>query len=254
MHIIPVIDIRDGQVVAAREGRRECYPPLSSRLTEDTDPRAVIDALRTLHAFQTVYVADLDALMGFGAQWSVIRTLAKRYGALTFWVDQGLPADGLPSVGPGNVVPVIGTESLRAADLRRWWNSGTNFILSLDFLGHALLGDTASVQDSTYWPDRVIVMSLAHVGSAKGPDFARLREFRQRDPARQFIAAGGVRDAADLDALAALGMYGVLLASALHSGAITVETLKKYDSGISRLPAGSLPCFQGNDPAGPWPR
>lgn len=229
MRIIPVIDVKNAQVVAAREGRRECYPPLSSRLTNRTDPCSVIEALRTLSDFQTIYIADLDALMGCGGQWPMLSALAERCSELTFWVDQGLPADGLPRVGPGNIVPVIGTESLSVADLRRWRNSGVDFILSLDFRGHALIGDGAVAQSSSLWPDRVIVMSLAHVGSGRGPDFDRLREFRQRDPDTQLVAAGGVRNAADVDALAGMGMYAVLLASALHSGAITAETLKKYE-------------------------
>ena len=42
----------------------------------------------------------------------------------------------------------------------------------------------------------------------------------------EVYAAGGVRDAADLRALAAAGIAGALVASSLHNGRITAEDLR----------------------------
>lgn len=226
MRIIPVLDLKNGSVVAAREGRRESYPPLISRLTDRTDPASVIDALRALHDFETYYLADLDALMGGPTQWRIISRLADRYRDVDFWLDQGVPSPQRLREVPRNIVPVIGTESLAADTLRQWVTRGVEFILSLDFRGGEPLGDASTVDDASLWPDRVIVMSLSHVGSGKGPDFARLRELRRRHPERRLIAAGGVRDAADIAALAHMGLYAALVSSALHSGAIDAQSLK----------------------------
>lgn len=228
MRIIPVIDIRNGNVVAAREGHRETYPRLTSTLTDQCDPTSVIDALLMLHAFSTIYVADLDALMGCGSQWSLLEALAARFGELTFWIDQGLTERSLARPLPENVVPVIGTESMNAETLRGLQASGIDFILSLDFRGDSLLGEQSVAQDTAAWPDRVIVMSLSHVGTRSGPDFARLRDFRRLNPTKQLIAAGGIRHDGDLKRLEAMGLDAVLLATALHSGAIAPENLRGY--------------------------
>lgn len=228
MHVIPVIDIKGGSVVAAREGRRETYPILTSRLTARADPSSVIDALLRLHAFSTIYIADLDALMGYGSQWPLVEALATQHGGLRFWVDQGIPGGGPRGRISANLVPVIGTESLGATTLNRWASSGTDFILSLDFRGGRLLGNRHAVEHRDLWPERLIVMALSRIGSGRGPDFARLADFRRRFPEKRLIAAGGVRHAGDLRALEDLGMHGVLLASALHSGAVGAEHLRDY--------------------------
>jgi len=65
-----------------------------------------------------------------------------------------------------------------------------------------------------------IVLDLALVGSGEGPDVALLRELHARLPTLELLAGGGVRDAADLRALAEAGAAGALVATALHGGAI----------------------------------
>jgi len=72
-------------------------------------------------------------------------------------------------------------------------------------------------------------MSLSHVGASRGPDFVRLRQFRLQYPRKTIIAAGGIRDAADLYALAEMGIGAALVATALHSGTIGAEALCGLD-------------------------
>ncbi len=69
-------------------------------------------------------------------------------------------------------------------------------------------------------------MTLARVGAAAGPDLARATDILARAGGRQVFAAGGVRDARDLRALRAAGVAGVLVATALHSGAIGAADLR----------------------------
>ena len=66
--------------------------------------------------------------------------------------------------------------------------------------------------NSQAWPRRIIVMTLARVGSAAGPDLARIAAVQSAAGARKIYAAGGVRDAADLAALKSVGAAGVLVA------------------------------------------
>ena len=69
------------------------------------------------------------------------------------------------------------------------------------------------------------MLDLARVGSGEGPDVTLLGELHARFPDVELLAGGGVRDAADLRALAAAGASGALVATALHGGAIAADEL-----------------------------
>lgn len=228
MQVVPVLDLKRGVVVAARAGRRADYQPLVSILSVRTEPEAVLDNLLAWHSFRTVYIADLDALMGLGSQAQQVLGLACRHPHVEFWFDQGLSGLAFAAArAVGNVVPVVGTESLEKGTLRRWRElRGADFILSLDYIENRLVG--GEFADPSDWPQRVIVMSLARVGSGYGPGFAQLAEYRSRYPDKEWVAAGGVRDAADLTALRDMGLRAALVARALHDGSITREELEEW--------------------------
>jgi phosphoribosylformimino-5-aminoimidazole carboxamide ribotide isomerase len=77
------------------------------------------------------------------------------------------------------------------------------------------------LKDANTWPPIIIVMSLARVGSASGPDTDRLTSIRLRSGNRQVYAAGGVRDASDLALLVQAKIAGALVATSLHNGKLT---------------------------------
>jgi phosphoribosylformimino-5-aminoimidazole carboxamide ribotide isomerase len=230
--IIPVIDLMQGQVVHARRGQRERYAPLQSPLSRDALPNSVLDGLLALADFRTIYLADLDALMGQPPQTGLIGGLIERYPDITFWVDNGY-AGGQASIETrgGRVRPVIGSESIGIADLAELQRASVDFVLSLDFQGESLIGDPRLLTRPVLWPDTVILMNLARVGSLEGPNLGQLTRLVDQHPDHRFIAAGGVRDAADLKALNRAGAAAVLLASALHQQAIPRETIKGYTTG-----------------------
>jgi phosphoribosylformimino-5-aminoimidazole carboxamide ribotide isomerase len=64
MEIIPVIDVMGGVVVRARMGQRDRYRPIATPLSATSDPVDVARGLLAVHAFKTLYVADLDAIAG----------------------------------------------------------------------------------------------------------------------------------------------------------------------------------------------
>ena len=221
-----------GQVVHARRGQRERYAPLQSPLSRDALPNSVLDGLLALGDFRTIYVADLDALMGQPPQTGLIGGLIDRYPGITFWVDNGYAA-GRASIEArgGRVRPVIGSESIGITDLAELQRAEFDFVLSLDFQADSLIGDPRLLKQPALWPDSVILMNLARVGSLEGPDLGQLTRLVDEHPDHRFIAAGGVRDAADLAALGRTGAAAVLLASALHQQAIPPEIIKAYSAG-----------------------
>lgn len=208
-----------GQVVHAREGRRDTYRPLVSSLCASSRPADVLDGLLRLYPFRHCYVADLDAILRRGDHRREIAALRGAFPHLEFWVDAGLPDAGRIAAWPRELGrPVLGSECLDGVAAAK---AATDGILSLDFRGGALLGPASLLEAVTAWPDDLVVMSLERVGSGRGPDLARLAEVRARAPEKRYYAAGGVRGATDLAALAEAGATGVLLASALHDGRLS---------------------------------
>ncbi len=229
MHIIPVIDILNGTVVHARRGRRNDYRPIQSRLCAGSDPESVVDALLDLYPFPAVYVADLDAVENKGNNDEAIRRLADRFPDLEFWLDRGNSNTLADTIR--QIVPVTATENgLSCRQLIEIRHRYPHTVLSLDFNDNGLIGDDTILKNGDDWPQRCIVMTLHRVGADEGPDMERFRFIRDRAPDRSLYAAGGIRDVRDLHSLAAAGAAGALLASALHNGSITTETLKAFFS------------------------
>lgn len=221
--LVPVIDLMGGLVVHARAGARDSYRPLErSVLTSSPEPKAVIAGLLALHPFRTLYIADLDAILKRGDHKPLIRELHEAFPGLRFWVDAGFAGEcgcrRFLGAGLGDLV--LGSESQADLRLLETLKGEPRLVLSLDFKGEEPLGPEALFADPTLWPERVIVMTLARVGAAAGPDLERLRSIRALAPDRRVYAAGGVRDAEDIATLRGLGCAGVLLASALHDGRI----------------------------------
>lgn len=230
MEIIPVIDLRGGCVVRARMGERHRYRPIETPLSRTSDPGAVVAGLLSLHRFRTLYIADLDAIEGRGDHRPVLAELRGRHPRLTLWVDSGI-ADAAAATawladGLGNLV--LGSETQHDADLVRDLAMDRRVILSLDFRGAAFQGPPQLLADSRNWPDRVIAMTLARVGSGAGPDLPRLAAITAAAPNRKLYAAGGVRDRADLAALERAGIAGALVASALHDGGLRAQDIADF--------------------------
>ena len=91
MHIIPVIDFKDGQAVHAVRGDRQHYQPihLHSRLTACSSIDAVMSGFLNLYPFRTFYIADLNAITGQGEHNALIADLLARHADIEFWIDNG---------------------------------------------------------------------------------------------------------------------------------------------------------------------
>jgi phosphoribosylformimino-5-aminoimidazole carboxamide ribotide isomerase len=231
MTIIPVLDLKNGQVVLACRGRRHLYRPLDSTLVKGSEPRRVIEGLRRLCPFRIFYIADLDAIAGNERNRRLLADLVEAFPDLDFWIDRGLAAMPVTTeAGRQRVTTVIGSESLRdAGPLERLSPEARRAtVLSLDFQGSRLLGPVILLTATTLWPERLIVLDLRRVGSFEGPCLARLSQLRLAAGSRRLYAGGGVRTIADVRRLDAGGIDGVLIASALHAGRIRPHELRAF--------------------------
>jgi phosphoribosylformimino-5-aminoimidazole carboxamide ribotide isomerase len=228
LQVIPVIDLLHGQVVHARKGDRASYRPLESPVSPTSDAVDVVRGLLSLYPFPTLYVADLDAIQGHGDNVQTLRRIRDAFPALQIWVDNGAAAsaaiEALIDADLG--APIIGSESQRDSALIARHRNSNRVVLSLDFRGDAFQGPQEILAEPALWPSRIIVMTLARVGSGAGPDIERLAAIRSIAGGREIYAAGGVRDARDLSALKAGGASGALIATALHEQRIGAADLE----------------------------
>ncbi|HEU4986273.1 MAG TPA: HisA/HisF-related TIM barrel protein [Rhizobiaceae bacterium] len=236
MQIIPVLDLKNGTVVRAEGGRREAYRPISTPLSPDADPVSVAGGLRSLHPFSTFYIADLDAIEGGAPNAASLGRLAAMPNTKELWLDAGFAdeEDLSAALKRPLIRPVLGSESQQDETLLRAVRGHPRLILSLDFFADGFRGPANLLVEPELWPQTVIVMTLAKVGSGAGPDFSRLQEVKSRAGNRAVIAAGGIRHEQDLRQLAELGIDGALMATALHQGALDSRQLEGLDQLTAR--------------------
>ena len=232
MQIIPVIDLMQGLVVHAKFGLRSQYQPIQSSLCDSSAPLDIVASLIKLYPFQTLYIADLDAILGVGDHKETIENITNAYPQLTIWLDSGIRQVNARALYLSKKIrPVIGSENI--ANLQDYraisYACESQHILSLDYSATSQLGIHDLHQTARYWPDDVICMTLNAVGSGQGADLARLNALIQLNKSRKkptkLYAAGGVKNSNDIVTLANLGINGVLIASALHNQDITAQDL-----------------------------
>jgi phosphoribosylformimino-5-aminoimidazole carboxamide ribotide isomerase len=228
LRVIPVIDLMHGEVVHAQRGDRASYRSLESPLSLSSDAVDVVRGLLAVYPFPTLYVADLDAIQSHGDNFPTLRRIGEEFPTLQMWIDNGASdVSALEAVvGANHGTPVIGSESQRDYKLAAQHRRSARIVLSLDFRGDAFQGPSEILAEPALWPQRVIVMTLARVGSGAGPDLARLASIQSVAGGREIYAAGGVRNAADLWALKQAGVAGALIATALHERRIVAADLQ----------------------------
>ena len=236
MQIIPVIDLLNNVVVHAKRGQRQHYQPIQSLLTASNAPLDIVTALLELYPFQTLYIADLDAICGNGNNDSAIEIISQVYPNLTIWLDCGIGKMNARAryIG-GNIRPVVGSENIQTLQDYRTISYAclSKHVLSLDYSATSALGISELHESARFWPDDTICMTLNAVGVSQGFDIERLNKLIIMNVARKsrsrLYAAGGVRSLADLQMLAAMGATGALVATALHNKQLSANDIKSLN-------------------------
>jgi phosphoribosylformimino-5-aminoimidazole carboxamide ribotide isomerase len=241
MRLIPVIDLQAGLVVRAIKGEREKYQPLQSILCDSPEPRAVARSFHNKLGLKEIYVADLDAIRGRGNNNGIISSMVEEEG-MEILLDAGAgdaqAVQSLLELGIKKVI--IGAETLSSLEnlnILRASIPANRLIFSLDMQAGQMLSrcsDLAKMRpikalemlQLAGWRT-VILLDLARVGTGSGIDFTLASEARRLFPELELIVGGGISQVSELDRLQDLGVAGVLLASALHTGTITQQQVKQ---------------------------
>ena len=238
--VVPVLDLQDGGVVharagkQARAGKRADYRPIATPFGPPHDPPAIARALLGITFSPAMYIADLDAILGRGHNFDLCQALADALPGTDLWIDAGFAnLDDCAFWLPLGATLVIGSETI--ASLEDWkaicGSFGRNLVLSLDFDEQGLRGPKELMTEPDLWPDRVILMSLGRVGTETGPDLDLLRKVVASAGERHVYVGGGVATHGDVATVQEAGARGVLVATALHSGAIGQKEIAALRGG-----------------------
>jgi len=232
------MDILDGVAVHAVRGERAKYRPLKSVLCKSSDPIDVAKAFKAA-GFTSLYIADLDAILGKQPNLNVLKRIMAETD-LNIMVDAGVNtidrAEKLLETCVSNIV--IGTETLKELSFieKALKNLGAEkVVVSIDIMENQILSASESIK--RYKPAslaetlqkmgiaKVIILDLRRVGSEQGVNLALVKDIIERTNL-EVLTGGGIRNITDLEELSNIGVSATLVATALHKGAITPETLK----------------------------
>jgi len=237
MKVIPVIDVLNDVAVHGIRGERERYQPLKSTLCKSADPLDIALTFESL-GFSSLYLADLDAILGKSANFNIYRQIMTQT-RLDLMVDAGIADITRAEVLATEVSKiVIGSETLN----------------SLDFLGQAVKafgedkvvvgidlkkGKVLSVSEAIASMDavsfaqklarigirQIIILDLDRVGTEHGINLTVLKKILEKTGV-EVLVGGGIRSIQELEELRKLGVSGALVATILHNGKLAVDELK----------------------------
>lgn len=243
MEIIPAIDLLGGRCVRLYQGD-------FNQVTEyDRDPEDVALAYRGAGVTR-LHLVDLDgARSGTPANLPVIRRLAGTPG-LAVQVGGGIRsqamAETLLEAGAARVV--IGSVAVsEPATVLGWMRSAgaERFVLAFDVRLDPVAGEPVAVTHG--WAQssgrrlwdligeflagggrHFLCTDVGRDGTLAGPNNGLYAECVRRFPAARIIASGGLSCAADLPALAATGVAGVVTGKALLDGRLSLEEIRQF--------------------------
>jgi len=238
MKVIPVIDVLNGVAVHGVRGERERYQPLKSVLCRSADPLDIASAFKSL-GFSSLYLADLDAILGRSVNFSVYRQIMTET-RLDLMVDAGIAdfarAEEVLATGVSRIV--VGSETLESLDFLgqavKAFGKG-RVVVSIDLKEGKVFSASEAIasMDTVSFAqelgklgvNQVILLDLTRVGTEQGINWALLRSILE-NAGVEVLVGGGIRSLQELEELRKLGVYGALVATILHNGKLKVDELK----------------------------
>jgi phosphoribosylformimino-5-aminoimidazole carboxamide ribotide isomerase len=244
MRLLPAIDLKDGRCVRLLRG---------DFARETAYPTAPLDLARRFEAMGAdwLHVVDLDGAREGRADRGnrlLIAQLA-RESRLRLQVGGGLRtrADVAQVLDAGVARAVVGSAALSdPAAVRSWIDEfgeeriAVAFDVRLDAGGVPRIVTHGWQRQSAQplWealaefpgsaPRHVLCTDVARDGALSGPNLALYAEAARRFPAVAWQGSGGIRDAADLQALASCGAAAAISGKALLEDLIPAEELRPF--------------------------
>jgi phosphoribosylformimino-5-aminoimidazole carboxamide ribotide isomerase len=226
--IIPAVDVLDGRAVRLHQGDYD-------RIERDAgDPFALIRQVAAASP-PFVHVVALGAARDGGAPVELAGQAVAAAAPVPVQLGGGVRsvADAEALVAAGVARVIVGTAAFGPIGLEHFVAAlGDRLAVAIDvaegivrtagWLESAqLTTEEALDRCAAAGVTRVVCTAIDRDGTAAGPDLELLRSARGRF-AGAILAAGGVRDAADVDAVRATGVDGVVVGRALLDGTLAL--------------------------------
>jgi phosphoribosylformimino-5-aminoimidazole carboxamide ribotide isomerase len=238
MHIIPAIDLIDGKAVRLTQGDYNQKKEYNARPLEVAQ-QFEGEGLTRLH------LVDLDGAREKRViNWKVLELIATK---TSLHVDFGggvQSDDDLRMVFECGAKQVTGGSiAVKEPDAMERWLSqygAGKIILGADAKNEKIAisgweeGTDVWVYDFVQnWVDKgiqyVISTDVAKDGLLQGPSFDLYRTLQDQMPSLKIIASGGVSNMADIETLADMGLFGVIVGKAIYEGRVTLKELSKLN-------------------------
>jgi phosphoribosylformimino-5-aminoimidazole carboxamide ribotide isomerase len=239
--LIGVIDLRYGDAVRAKGGRRDQYLPIETVAGEALprgDAKALVRCYAERLGLERVYVADLDAIEGRPPQTALVRSLIPSIRSV--WLDAGVASvvDARRALDCGVERVIVGLETLPSFEILEsiCEHAGPErVVFSLDLRDGQPIATTPELAQQS--PEDLaaraaaagvsatLMLDLARVGSGAGVDLELLARIRSGVSTVPLYVGGGVRDIGDVEQLRRVGCDGALVATALLDGQIAKRDL-----------------------------
>lgn len=241
MQLIPAIDLRGGRCVRLLRG------DFAKETRYEQDPLALARHYRTAGA-EWLHVVDLDgAQRGEPANLALVKRMSRNAGmkiqlggGIRKTTDMQRALDAVDRI-------VIGSAAVTHPEQVLEWLEAfgpERLTLALDVRLDEAETPYVTTHGWTEWSeltlwnalDRYEPMGVKHVlctdvsrdGAMEGPNLNLYRNCVENWSEVSFQASGGVRDASDLNALAALGLASAISGKALLEGRIRIEEMQSF--------------------------
>lgn len=237
MHIIPAIDLIDGKAVRLTQG--------DYRQKTEYNAKPLDVAMQFEDAGLTrLHLVDLDGAREKRVMnWKVLELIA---GKTRLLIDFG---GGVQSDDDLRVAFDCGAKQVTGGSIavkqpevfERWLSryGGDRIILGADAKDEKVAvsgwqeGTDVWVYDFVdNYVDKgvnyVISTDVAKDGLLQGPSFDLYRNLQEHQPNLNIIASGGVSNMQDIETLADMGLFGVIVGKAIYEGRVTLAELTKF--------------------------
>lgn len=240
LEVLPALDIKGGQAVRLLRGEL-----IEANIYDDP---TVIASEFVSSGAEWIHLVDLDAAYGQGDNKELLKVIINNNVNIKIQLSGGIRDSRTldQALQTGCIRANISTTAL--ADLN-WVESvikkhGNQISIGLDLNGKRLTprgGDEIQLNLTEVIKrlddagcSRYVITDVDRDGALSGPNLELLHELLELTKT-PIIASGGVAslsDISDLSRLVALGIEGVIIGKALHSGAFTLEQAIKAGAGF----------------------
>jgi len=226
--ILPAVDVLDGRAVRLEQGDY-------NRVTAEAGDPFELIARAAAARPPLVHVVALGAARDGGAPVELARRAVEAAAPVPVQLGGGVRsvADAEALVAAGVARVLVGTAAFGPIPLEEFVAAlGERLVVAVDVADGVVrtagwlessgrTTEAALERCGTAGVRNLLCTAIDRDGTRSGPDLELLREVRARF-AGSVLAAGGIRDDDDIEAVRALGLYGVVVGRAWLDGAVAL--------------------------------